>query len=288
MATLYGMITLKVTNDYADKAVDSFFRNTNLKPDDRFVMIDNDGDFKSNWNKGRFDDKDIIVNNNIENFSQNVNKLMRIAVSEGKDLIVMNNDVIFTPNWSELLGNSDDVITIPSCNQTHTDLGIPGLLSFEEFNDRYDILNQISEFVNKQGVYFQNGLMAFYVCRIPLRILKEVGEYDERFTVGGEDIDYRLRCLIKGFDVTYTPSFLLHFNGKSSWNGVENVQQIKEREYKYTMQFISKWGLDLKDLCLVNTDVMRVVNKYNLNNFINEGNYNGLLLYVINKTSMSK
>ena len=58
---------------------------------------------------------------------------MRIAVSEGKDLIVMNNDVIFTPNWSELLGNSEDAITIPSCNQTHTDLGIPGLLSFNDF-----------------------------------------------------------------------------------------------------------------------------------------------------------
>jgi GT2 family glycosyltransferase len=288
MNTLYGMVTLKVTNEYADKAVDSFLRNTYLEPGDRFIMIDNDGDFKSNWNNGRIKEEDIIVNSKIENFSHNMNILMRIAVEEEKNLIFMSNDVIFTPNWSKLLGNSDYILTVPSCNQTHTDLGIPGFLSLNDFNERYDILNQISEHVNKQPSYFQRMLMAFYVCRIPLKIIKEVGEYDEMFTVGGEDVDYRLRCLMKGFGVTYTPSFLLHFNGKSSWNGVENTQQIKEREYKYTMQFISKWGLDLKDLCLVNTDVMRVVNKYNLYNFMNEGNYNGLLLYVINKTSMSK
>ena len=125
-------------------------------------------------------------------------------------------------------------------------------------------------------------LMPFYVLRIPLKILKEVGEYDEMFVVGGEDIDYRLRCLIKGFNVTYTPSFLLHFNGKSSWNGFETIEQTKERDYNYKIRFISKWGLDLKDICFINSDPMRVINKFNLNDLISNGDYNNLILKVIN------
>lgn len=281
MGILYGMVTLKVTNEYANKAVDSFFKNTILNSDDKFVMVDNDGDFKSNWNNGRISEDNFILNDKLERFSYNMNILMRLAIKENKDLVFLSNDVIFTPNWSELLITDDMTLSIPSCNQTHN-LGIPSSLSMDEFGDRYDILNQISLGVNNEMKYFQSMLMPFYVLRIPLKILKEVGEYDEMFVVGGEDIDYRLRCLIKGFNVTYTPSFLLHFNGKSSWNGVETIEQTKERDYNYKIRFISKWGLDLKDICFINSDPMRVINKFNLDNLISNGDYNNLILKVIN------
>ena len=281
MGILYGMVTLKVTNEYANKAVDSFFKNTILNSDDKFVMVDNDGDFKSNWNNGRIREDNFILNDKLEIFSYNMNILMRLAIKENKDLVFLSNDVIFTPNWSELLVTDDMTLSIPSCNQTHN-LGITSSLSMDEFGDRYDILNQISLGVNNEMKYFQSMLMPFYVLRIPLKILKEVGEYDEMFVVGGEDIDYRLRCLIKGFNVTYTPSFLLHFNGKSSWNGVETIEQTKERDYNYKIRFISKWGLDLKDICFINSDPMRVINKFNLNDLISNGDYNNLILKVIN------
>ena len=281
MGILYGMVTLKVTNEYANKAVDSFFKNTILNSDDKFVMVDNDGDFKSNWNNGRISEDNFILNDKLESFSYNMNILMRLAIKENKDLVFLSNDVIFTPNWSELLITDDMTLSIPSCNQTHN-LGIPSSLSMDEFGDRYDILNQISLGVNNEMKYFQRMLMPFYVLRIPLKILKEVGEYDEMFVIGGEDIDYRLRCLIKGFNVTYTPSFLLHFNGKSSWNGVETIEQTKERDYNYKIRFISKWGLDLKDICFINSDPMRVINKFNLDNLISNGDYNNLILKVIN------
>lgn len=281
MGILYGMVTLKVTNEYANKAVDSFFKNTILNSDDKFVMVDNDGEFKSNWNNGRISEDNFILNDKLESFSYNMNILMRLAIKENKDLVFLSNDVIFTPNWSELLVTDDMTLSIPSCNQTHN-LGIPSSLSMDEFGDRYDILNQISLGVNNEMKYFQSMLMPFYVLRIPLKILKEVGEYDEMFVVGGEDVDYRLRCLIKGFNVTYTPSFLLHFNGKSSWNGVETIDQTKERDYNYKIRFISKWGLDLKDICFINSDPMRVINKFKLNDIISNGDYNNLILKVIN------
>ena len=280
MSTLYGMVTLKVTNEYADKAVNSFFQNTDLKPGDSFIMVDNDGDFKSNWNNGRINENDFILNDKLESFSYNMNILMRIAIKENKDLVFLSNDVIFTPNWSELLITDDNTLSLPSCNQTHN-LGIHSSLSLSDFNDRYDILNQISDVVNKEMRYFETMLMPFYVCRIPLKILKEVGEYDEMFIVGGEDIDYRLRCLSNGFNVTYTPSFLLHFNGKSSWNGVENIEQTKERDYNYTIRFISKWGIDLRDICIGKSDSSRVINKYNLSGLVVNNEFNKSLLTII-------
>jgi len=280
MGTIYGMVTLKVTNEYADKAVNSFFQHTGLKPGDRFIMVDNDGDFKSNWNNGRINEEDIILNDKLESFSYNMNMIIRIAIKENKDLVLLNNDVIFTPYWSELLITDNDTLSIPSCNQTHN-LGIPNSLSLSDFNDRYDLLNEISSRVNNEMRYFETLLMPFYVCRIPLKILKEVGEYDEIFVVGGEDIDYRLRCLSKGFNVTYTPSFLLHFNGKSSWNGVENMEQTAERDYNYTIRFISKWGIDLRDMCIGKSNPSKVINKYNLGNLIFNNEFNKSLLSVI-------
>ena len=163
------MVTLKVTNEYANKAVDSFFKNTILNSDDKFVMVDNDGDFKSNWNNGRINEDNFILNDKIESFSYNMNILMRLAIKENKDLVFLSNDVIFTPNWSELLVTDDMTLSIPSCNQTHN-LGITSSLSMDEFGDRYDILNQISLGVNNEMKYFQSMLMPFYVLRIPLNI----------------------------------------------------------------------------------------------------------------------
>jgi len=117
MGILYGMVTLKVTNEYANKAVDSFFKNTILNSDDKFVMVDNDGEFKSNWNNGRISEDNFILNDKLESFSYNMNILMRLAIKENKDLVFLSNDVIFTPNWSELLVTDDMTLSIPSCKE---------------------------------------------------------------------------------------------------------------------------------------------------------------------------
>ena len=77
--------------------------------------------------------------------------------------------------------------------------------------------------------------MPFYCFKIPYKILFDVGKFDTSFGKGGgEDIDYRIRCANKNFDVNFlTDSYLLHFQGKSTWDGVESPKETEKRNKIY-------------------------------------------------------
>ena len=66
---------MKVSNDCTDLAIKSFFKHTKLKENDKFVMIDNDGDWYHNWNNGQINPDDIIINESLQNTSKNINTL---------------------------------------------------------------------------------------------------------------------------------------------------------------------------------------------------------------------
>ena len=86
--------------------------------------------------------------------------------------------------------------------------------------------------------------MPFFCFKIPYKILNEIGYFDKSFgKCGGEDIDYRIRCAIKGYDVNFlVHSYLLHFHGKSTWDGNETKDEIEERNKIYVNEFkCSSW-----------------------------------------------
>ena len=86
--------------------------------------------------------------------------------------------------------------------------------------------------------------MPFYCFRVPLKILTDVGRFDETFgTAGGEDVDYRFRTWLAGYDVVYAKrSFLLHFMGKSTWRAGEAAAETQARNSYYRAAFQRKWG----------------------------------------------
>ena len=107
----------------------------------------------------------------------------------------------------------NDCISIPSNNQIfqyESDLGILKLkqtMNLNDFNENYDLLNDIiSEHKKKvkSGEKFQTLLMPFFCFKIPLQILKDIGNFDSTFGIGGgEDVDYRIRSELKGYSVNY-------------------------------------------------------------------------------------
>jgi GT2 family glycosyltransferase len=248
MNCLENMITTEKSHQYTELAISSFFNNTHLDKLDRFILIDND-----NYIDYEITNIEILHHEHPHSFAQNLNKIINNA--DGSDLILLNNDIIFTPNWAEPLKTHNNKILIPACNQTHpyncNKLNVSHTMTLEEFRNRYDELNQIAEFhtttVNPKQV--ESLLMQFYAFVLPASVYQTVGYFDETFGKGGaEDVDYRFRTLLAGFEVKYTnESYLLHFHGKSTWT-CETKEQIEERNNIYINRFKEKWGQTLTDI----------------------------------------
>jgi hypothetical protein len=143
-------------------------------------------------------------------------------------------------------------------------------MSIDQFNNKFyhlsDIVRQHKQ--NNTSGFYERLLMPFYAFRLPYEIYSKVGLFDESFgNGGGEDVDYRIRTILLGFNVKYTTqSYLLHFHGKSTWDGGETSEETQQRNKLYFDKFIEKWGSDLTNLLLSGGDSMNVVKKYILSN----------------------
>ena len=136
-------------------------------------------------------------------------------------------------------------------------------MRIEEFKENYHLLNDIVRTHKRKYIpdqKFQTLLMPFFCFKIPFKILSDIGYFDESFVDGGEDIDYRIRCAIKGDDVNFLiDSYLLHFHGKSTWDGNETPNQTKQRNEAYTKAFLKKWKQELTQIFIMRKDFLDVL-----------------------------
>jgi GT2 family glycosyltransferase len=267
--TVFGMITTTKSNHFTTYALNSFFATTQLKDEDLFILIDND----DTWDDLSYPWVNLVKNTAPMSFAANINQVLRIADERELDLVMMNNDVVFTPGWRESLEQDDTIICIPSCNQTHTYFDndnkpyIPNVMNLLEYNGNYLMLREVAKHhtTSNQG-YYEKFHTAFYLFRLPRKIYIKVGLFDENFVpAGGEDVDYRIRAAQAGFKTLYTnDSYVLHFHGKSSWDGAEDKRETQQRNSAYFQQFIKKYGEDLAHLCLQIGNPAPVVKKLSI------------------------
>ena len=289
MSNLFSMVTLKESNSYTVEALKSFFKYTFLGTNDDFYLIDND----KSENNQFLNYKTIRIIKNLKpmSFAENVNQSIEIAIKNKKDLIFLNNDIIFTKNWFKPFILESESISIPCNNQIfqyESDLGILKLkptMDLNNFNNNYELLEETLEqhkLKIKGGQKFQTLLMPFYAFKIPYEILKNVGYFDISYgTGGGEDIDYRFRCAIKGYNVNYlTDSYLLHFHGKSTWN-VESKEETRKRNIKYTEIFKKKWGNEATKIFIERENFLEILQNKNLIDLYKRNNFTELIKILI-------
>jgi len=272
MANLFAMVTLKKSTNYTIKALHSFFKYTKLEKEDDFFLIDNDNLKDDQFSK--FNQLTLINNEKPLSFAQNVNQAIDEAIKNKKNLIFLNNDIIFTKNWFKAISLISDSISLPSNNQIfqyESELGILKLkvtMNLSDFNDNYDLLEEILGQHRKKiksGQTFQTLLMPFFAFKVPYKILKDIGHFDVSFGAGGgEDVDYRIRCAIKGYEVNFlTDSYLLHFHGKSTWD-IENKEETVQRNIEYENVFRKKWGDELTKIFIERNNFLNILETKNL------------------------
>lgn len=283
-STLYAMISSASSDHYTGPAIESFLKHTKLGVGDDALLIDND-------KTGNHIDKKlrVIENETPQGFAKNINDA--IAYANGRDLVILSNDIEFTHGWNEPIKQYNNLILLPSCNQTHTyistdqSLRLTQSMYLNDYNNKQLALADCVSQHKSQVLYgfFDRHLMPFYAFRIPYAIYSKVGLFDEDFGPGGgEDVDYRLRAIELGFDVKYaSQSYLLHYHGKSTWDGGETLQQTYERDKQYFQHFSDKWGEEWANLFLSGGNPMPVIEKYNLQSYFITNNYTELIKKVL-------
>ena len=114
MNNVFAMVTLKSSHFYTKYALQSFFKNTEIN-DDEFLLIDNDGNETNSFSS--YKNINIIKNKKPLSFGENVNQGIAAARENKKNLIFLNNDIIFTRDWFKPLQLNSRSISISSSNQ---------------------------------------------------------------------------------------------------------------------------------------------------------------------------
>ena len=285
MSRLYGIVSAGNSQNYTEVAINSFLKNTMLSKDDTVILIDNDG----KMTKGNLP-LDFLSRNVPYSFSANANTLMGMADANNQDLVFLSNDIYFPPDWNKNLDKDGDLILLPSCNQTHTyeHNGFKTAPTMNLDQTDFSIVDEIAAYHCSQSTehVYQGLLMPFYAFILKKSVYKKIGYFDTAFGVAGaEDIDYRLRATKLGIPTIYIgSSWLLHFQGKSTWDGAETQQQTAIRDAVYTAAFAKKWGADLASLLLSGGNPSQIIQKYKLESFANGDGWYELLKRITNAT----
>ena len=285
MQNIFSMVTVKRSENYTNYALDSFFKHTKLDESDDFFLIDNDGCDLEKFSS--YKKLNLIKNKIPISLAQNVNQIIDRALKEKKNIVFLNNDIIFTSNWFNPLQLNSRQISIPVNNQLfpyQSDCGNLKLrvtMSLKDFKANYLLLDKIVEKHKKKfkpNQKFESLLMPFFCFKIPYEILKEVGYFDTKFVQGGEDVDYRIRCIKKGYNVNFLlDSYLLHFHGKSSWDGGETIDEMNQRNKIYTEAFLKKWGKEMTQIFILRKDFSEILIEKDLVEMFQQKKFNDLI-----------
>lgn len=277
MNHVFCFVSSAKTEHFSKLALDSFFKNTKLEPGDIFVFVNNDG---TNSFREGYPINVYINNKTPKSWAENFNKGLRIAKKFKKHFVVITNDIVFTKNWFEPLKQRDDAVLIPACNINYLyntpEFKTSPCMQMEEYVGKEKYLEAIVEHHQKNFKFEdlqERIFMQLYLGRVPYQVHNNVGYFDHTFSnCGGEDMDYRIRCSIKGFKTMIANcSLTLHFHGKSSWDGNETTVEEEQRRAKYIDKSMKKWGFDLTEIFIKGNNAKEHCYQLGLKEYFDKG-----------------
>jgi GT2 family glycosyltransferase/glycosyltransferase involved in cell wall biosynthesis len=175
-------------------------------------------------------------------FAANVNRGLRAAGDE-LDVVILNSDVITRRHWLATLqyhSREADYVGIVGAKLLYPDgkiqfagtvrnLGAP-----EWFDHRY----RFKPAGFGPATIAQPVLAVTGACMYLRRsLIDEIGEFDERYPMAYEDVDYCLRCWQSGRRVTFAPAAVLTHH-----ESITRGTDVGQRERESQRQFWARWG----------------------------------------------
>ena len=255
---IFGMVTTRHSNIYTNYALSTLIEHTKLEADDEVILIDNDAAYPELPVQCRGRVK-IQVNDKPRSFAANLNQTMDLARPKRANVVFLNNDVVFSHSWYEPLRTGGPFLLSPLSNAEipyaegtfECKLG----MDLEDYLGKEDLFREIvRRHRNRAHGYMTVLTFPFFAVKIPHEVYSVVGPLDESFGIGGgEDKDYGMRCYQQGFELRFAlNSYILHFQGKSTWRGAETREETAARDRFYAERFKQKWGSALFEVLVMN------------------------------------
>lgn len=184
----------------------------------------------------------VVLNSTNRGFAEGCNQ--GLAVAEGENILLLNNDTVVTPNWlANMLG----------CLYSREDIGLVGpcsnhVGSGNQVEVKYNNMHEMIRFARSFNVpdpsrwcrhesYWLSGF-----CLLGKKsVFDRVGPLDERFRTGSwEDVDYSVRVTAAGYSLYVAGDVFIHHYGGRSFKG--NNISLGAVQSKNAGLFESKWG----------------------------------------------
>jgi len=256
---IFAMVSTNSSKRYTPLAIESFFNHSKLTSNESLIVIDNDRSLIGVTNNEQLS---FVAPPEPRSFAENFNWILTKAAQKKADIYFLNNDIIFTPDWLLPLEPLTHSIVTPVSNREfqyrRNGLRLDRTSQLDEYLANEDQLNLIVQYhrrknfnptqTNRRRVLS----LPFFCVKVPVAVWSALGSLDESFGKGGaEDNDYCLRAYLAGFSVEYAlDSYLLHFSGKSTWDGAESADETRKRDELYRSKFQEKWGEALMQLSI--------------------------------------
>ncbi|QAA30587.1 glycosyltransferase [Clostridium manihotivorum] len=249
-----SIIILTYNNlEYTKKCLESIRKYT-TEVDYELIVVDNSSnDGTKDWLKQNSDIKCIF---NEVNLGFPIGCNQGILASTGDSILLLNNDVIVTPNWlSNLmiaLWSSDEIGAVGAVTNSCS--------YYQTIEVDYKDYDELIEFSTKHNIsdpskWEQRIKLIGFCMLIKKEVVNYIGLLDERFTPGNyEDDDYSYRIMNKGYKLMLCKDTFIHHYGSTSFKrdsvSTNNIMLTNHNK------FMEKWGFDPGSMTLIRYEVM--------------------------------
>ena len=206
---IFLVISTRSSQHFTFRSLTSLQKNTHFRRRDRIIVVDNDNSLPDMPNV------EILRNQTPLGFAANANIGLALSKSANDDLMLLNNDIVYTRHWLDYLSPTSERISVPFCNQDvqykrgqlHLTFAMDAEGISENDEDQLeDIARHHRDQWRNKAPVISDLLIPFYCVHIPNAVSRIVGQFDERLgRGGGEDVDYRIRSVKAGFEVAKVP-----------------------------------------------------------------------------------
>ena len=213
------------------------------------------------------DDLKIIFNEENKGFPKGCNQ--GIKISEGENILLLNNDTIVNPDWlyrlnSALYSNENIGAVGAISNSCSNGQQIP--VRYENMNQMLNLANEI--YYNNKGRYKYITRLVGFCYLIKKEVLNKIGLLDEIFTPGNyEDDDISLRIRQVGYELLLCEDTFIHHYGSASFNKDLNSFQSTLNINREKISL--KWGFDVGSENILRYDLIECIKEEDLNKSIN-------------------
>ena len=185
----------------------------------------------------------LVLNERNVGFAAAVNQGLRVAT--GRSIVILNDDVIVTPDWlTGLVHHLEDPeigLVGPVTNAAPNEARVP-----TEYRTYGELLELASEHRKRLTEATSDINVATMFCVAFRReVFERVGYLDETFGIGQfEDDDYAMRIQRAGYRVVCADDVFVHHFGEASFGQLVPTGEFAELFEQNRKYFEAKWGVD--------------------------------------------